>query len=65
MQSMLAILALYAAMMASFSSAVSGQEPLGVMKCVVVRHTGHVRSAWDGWWSKGRRGGDGVSVRYS
>jgi hypothetical protein len=31
--------------MASFSSGVSGHEVEGVIKCVVVRHTGHVRSA--------------------
>lgn len=45
MQSMAAILALYVAMMLSFSSGDAGHEVLGVMKCVVVRQMGQVRRA--------------------
>lgn len=45
MQSMAAILALYAVRMASLSAGVAGHEALGVMKCVVVRQMGQVRRA--------------------
>lgn len=44
-------------MINSFSSAVAGQVVEGVIKCVVVRHTGQVRSACSG---VGGGGGDGV-----
>jgi hypothetical protein len=42
------MLALYASTISSFSAGLSGQVVLGVMKWVVVRQMGHVRSACTG-----------------